>query len=165
MNMTTEMEVATKYQSHLPALLACIPATTGPVLELGVGYFSTPHLHAICGALGRFLVSVETDKDWRMHFAEKYCTPSHIFDHKLSTNKRWSVAFIDDSPGGQHRAEMFKTLIEVSDYVVVHDYHDENEEAISPLLPGLTAHVCRLVFPPTLIASKTKGIPPVLIGM
>ena len=56
--MTPEMETAVKWQSHLPALLACIAVTHGPVLELGVGHFSTPHLHALCGALTIFTLQI-----------------------------------------------------------------------------------------------------------
>lgn len=164
MTMTTEMEVATKYQSHLPALLACVASTVGPVLELGVGYFSTPQLHAICGASKRFLVSVESDAEWLKYFSDRYASVDHWFKSEKWSLLRYGVAFIDHSPGGENRAKAFKELIELSDYVVVHDYHDDNEAAIAPLLHDLTRYVCKLVFPPTLVASKTKEIPPVLIG-
>lgn len=163
--MTPEMEVATKYQSHLPALLACIVSTSGTVLELGVGHFSTPQLHALCGALGRRVISVESDSEWREHFRSRYEGITHWFKRDISMPGRWSVAFIDHSPGGENRAKAFKELIEFSDYVVVHDYHDENEEAIGPLLSGLKWHVCKSIFPPTLAASRTKDIPGVLLGM
>jgi len=39
--------------THLPALLACVSRTAGGVIELGVGHFSTPILHAVCEAAGR----------------------------------------------------------------------------------------------------------------
>jgi hypothetical protein len=166
MTLTPEMEVAVKYQSHLPALLACIAVTDGPVLELGVGHFSTPHLHALCGAMGRELVSVEPDEKWRVEFANKYTGPNHTFTSEwMHPHMRdWSVAFIDHSPGGANRAAAFKALIEECEFVVVHDAQKdaENFQAIEPMLAGLNWRLCTSIFPHTLVASKTKQIPAVL---
>jgi len=168
--MTPEMEVATKYQSHLPALLACIVSTTGPVLELGVGHFSTPHLHALCGALKRNLVSIERDKEWRDEFEKRYAGSGHAVVSEwvhLKNNGRWGVAFIDDSPGGASRASAFKSLISISDYVVMHDSQAdaENFQAVQPMLAGLNWHLCTSIFPHTLVASKTLKIPDVVKQM
>lgn len=163
--MTTEMEVATKYQSHLPALLACVASTSKGVIEIGVGYFSTPHLHAICGVTDKFLMSVEPDDEWRSYFESRYESRNHWFKNRLPSYGDWSVAFIDHSPGGPNRADAFKEFIELAEFVVVHDYHCDNEEAIGPMLSGLTFHVCKSIFPPTLVASKNREIPCVLLGM
>lgn len=170
--MTPEMETAIKYQSHLPALLACIAVTEGPVLELGVGHFSTPHLHALCGALGRLLISVESDPIWRDEFLLKYgSTTDHAITgaDTLATGNgwRWGVAFIDHSPGGANRAAAFKTLIECSEFVVMHDAQKEAEnfQAVEPMLEGLNWHLCTGIFPHTLVASKTRRIPEVLTKM
>lgn len=161
------------WSSHLPALLACIGATTGPVLELGVGHFSTPVLHAICGAQGRFLASWESDPEWRDAF-QHYSTWLHSFycfpyeritsPAPLSFNliRKWSVVLIDNSPGGKNRADCFAALLPVSDYVVVHDYERENYEHIAPLLskePTVRFHVTTTYQPPTLVASLTRTIP------
>lgn len=168
--MTPEMETAVKYQSHLPALLACVASSSGPVLELGVGYFSTPHLHALCGALGRLLVSVEPDEVWRAEFVARFgSTTNHAFSGQwINPSKvHWGVAFIDHSPGGANRAAAFKTLIEVTDFVVMHDAQKdaENFQAVEPLLAGVNWHLCISIFPHTLVASKTRQIPEVLKGM
>lgn len=172
--MTPEMETAVKWQSHLPALLACIAVTQGPVLELGVGFFSTPHLHALCGALERELISVEEDSEWRKPFLH-HATPMHVFssvyDNWLNLVElgaaHFGVGFIDHSPGGANRAKAFKALIEMCDFVVMHDAQkeDENFKAVEPMLEGLNWHLCTGVFPHTLIASKTREIPQVLKGM
>ena len=168
--MTPEMETATKYQSHLPALLACIASTTGPVLEVGVGHFSTPHLHALCGALKRNLVSMEWDKAWREEFEKRYANSGHTVVGEwvhLRNNGRWGVSFIDDSPGGANRAAKFKSLIPVSDYVVMHDAQKdaENFQAVELMLEGLNWHLCTAIFPHTLVASKTLQIPEVIKHM
>ena len=156
--------------SHLPALLTAIGSSNGPVLELGVGYFSTPALHAICGALKRRLMSVEQNAEWCERF--KYLeNPIHrIANHtneeffKLMGNYehlcKWGVAFIDHSPGGASRAEAFRILAPISSYVVVHDYHLENEEHIAPLLTGFkTVRVFNTQQPPTLVASLNYELP------
>lgn len=170
MIITPEMDVAVRYQSHLPALLACCAVTTGPVLELGCGHFSTPHLHALCGALKRLLVSVESDEEWRAEFITKYGNGfNHAFRSEVmdTGSVRWGVAFIDHSPGGANRAVAFRALIDVSEFVVVHDAQKdaENFQHIEPMLAGLNWHLCTSYFPHTLIASKTRQIPEVLIGM
>lgn len=168
MNIPPQMQTATEWGSHLPALLACIAVTDGPVLELGVGHFSTPHLHAICGAMDRFLVSVEADGEWWQEFHGRYSSSErHALIKENYPNWRWSVAFIDHSPGGANRANAFKQLIEVSDYVVMHDAQKdaENFQAVEPMLAGLNWHLCTGYFPHTLVCSKTKQIPAVLLGM
>lgn len=169
MTMTEEMKVATQWQSHLPALLACIALTDGPVLEIGVGHFSTPHLHALCGALGRLLVSVESNEVWRDEFVKKYgSTTEHAFTNWTNPAQGcWSVAFIDHSPGGANRAAVFKALIDVSEFVVVHDAQKdaENFQAIEPMLVGVNWHLCVGYWPHTLIASKARAIPEVLLSM
>lgn len=166
--MTPEMETAVRYQSHLPALLACIAATDGAVLELGVGHFSTPQLDALLYSRFRTLVSAEDNEEWFKQF-QKYHDPERhkvlFVDYKyaltLFSKEKWSVAFIDHSPGGENRAAAFKALIEVSEYVVMHDAQKdaENFQAVEPMLAGLNWHLCTDIFPHTLVASKTLQIP------
>lgn len=136
------------------------------MLELGIGHFSTPHLHVLCGATGRNLWSVEDNREWFDPFAAKYESPEHRFISlpypeaiAEASTRSWSVVFIDHSPGGENRAFAFKTFANISRFMVVHDYHLENEEAIKPLLEGMKYHVTRTYQPPTLIASKTREIP------
>lgn len=151
--------------SHLPALLACIGATKGPVLELGVGHFSTPALHALCGAMKRSLISIESNDEWLVQFKPQYSSKQHRLyksdgNHTDCTvQPHYGVAFIDHSPGGKNRAECFDMLIEHSDYVVVHDYEKDNEEAIAPLLTGIKHHITKTYPPPTLVASMKLPIP------
>ena len=166
MTLTPEMSVATQWQSHLPALLACIAVTGGDVLELGIGHFSTPHLHAFCLASGRVLVSVEPDASWLGEFKGRYGSQMHWFSDRIP-DKRFSVALVDHSPGGMNRADALRQLVEVCEFVVVHDAQKdaENFQAIEPMLEGLNWHLCTDYFPHTLVASKTRQIPEVLKGM
>lgn len=172
--MTPEMETAVRYQSHLPALLACIAATDGAVLELGVGHFSTPQLHALLYSRFRTLVSAEDNEEWFKQF-QKYHDPERhkviLVDYKEALPEfargRWGVAFIDHSPGGENRASAFKALIEVSDYVVMHDAQKdaENFQAVEHMLTGLNWHLCTDIFPHTLVASVTRQIPEAVTQM
>lgn len=144
--------------SHLPALLACVGASRGDVLEIGVGHFSTPALHCLCGGMDRALVSYEKDDKWRDMFKDALPGAKHAFVTELpqDKSKQYGVVFIDDSPGGENRANHFRNYIDRARFVVVHDYHHDNEEHISPLLAGLNTHVCKMYQPPTLVASRNS---------
>lgn len=156
--------------SHLPAVLACFASTVGPVLELGVGHCSTPALHALCLAADRPLTSVEQDETWFKMFQSKYEKKGHEFIHgeydkivPLLALTQWSVALIDNSPGGERRKKDFQALIRHSGFVVVHDYEKDNLEAIEPILDNMNRYVCNYYKPPTLVASLTMKIPTALI--
>ena len=59
-----------KYGTHMAALITAVANTTGAVLEMGCGDFSTPLLHAICSAEKRFLLSAEDNKQWTVFWKE-----------------------------------------------------------------------------------------------
>lgn len=164
------------WTSWLPALGYALGASTGPVLEIGVGHFSTPFLHEYCHAAGRALYSLETDRDWYLNFARydwmKSDRKHYVFHCPADLGSargvkgfsslmesrddpvRFGAALIDSSPGGEARLAPFLAFIDHSDFVVVHDYHRENEEAIAPHLHGVSYKVYRDYDPPTLLASK-----------
>lgn len=157
---------AMAWGSHMPLLLLALGATHGDVLEIGVGHFSTPHLHYLCAGWNRRLISVEQAKDWHDEFKAVFETRLHWFRHgeymdvlpglaKLP----WSVVFIDHSPGGKARSDVFELFIDQAEFVVVHDYHLENEDAIRPLLINTPHIVSTLYQPPTLLASRNQIIP------
>lgn len=154
--------------SHLPAIMACLAVTNGDVLEIGIGNFSTPILHAFCVSSGRDLISIEKSSDWYNKFTYLKHNHHDLFTDWISnTNdkKRYSVVFIDDSPGGENRATSFRTYIDQSEFVIVHDFWRENEEAIRPLLVGCLFHICRHQEPPTLVCSKSRTIPEGILAL
>jgi len=122
------------YGSHFPVLAAMVARTYGPVLELGIGHYSTPMLHLMCEGR-RKLVSVETDCSWLENFLWME-SPDHEFLHtpedeigamrELIHTKEsgpqpyWSVAFIDHKPG-EARADSIRYFGASARYVVVHD--------------------------------------------
>lgn len=161
--MTQETQL--QWGSHLPSLMWCLSTTVGNVIELGVGHFSTPVLHNFCEGQQRKLISLESDRAWFdsfSHYSSTYHQLYHVDywqDVPDYAKERWSVALIDNSPGGERRAQDFKSFLPTAMFVLVHDYERENEEAIAPLLAGCHHHVSRRYLPPTLIASKTREIP------
>ncbi len=133
--------------------------STGPVLEIGIGHFSTPFLHEYCLGAGRRLLSFEDNDEWMGEFKD-FDSATHelvVGSYDESTKKFDKIdvglTFIDNSPGGAARAKPFKRFLPISDFVVVHDYHRENEEAIKPLLEGVNYRIFSDYNPPTLLAS------------
>lgn len=157
---------ALAWGSHLPSLIAAISASSGNVLELGVGHFSTPAIHALCGQIKKKVVSVEDNSEWCDFFSKRYSSEFHEFINDsydqivpILSKRKWGVSFIDNSPGGERRKSDFLSLVNSSQFVVVHDFHMENSDAITPLLNGINFKICSEYMPPTLIASKSSQIP------
>lgn len=161
---TNKNEVA--WTSWMPALGYALGASTGPVLEIGSGHFSTPFLWNYCKGAKRLFESAENNLDWHAQFKHLDCKEGRIRDVtdynaflKVVTagfaynGAEIGVAFIDNSPGGEARSIPFKLLLPVCEFVVVHDYHRENEEAIKPSLEGVNYKIFNDYEPPTLLAS------------
>jgi hypothetical protein len=108
-----------------------IRMTSGPILELGCGNFSTPFLHWTCFPTKRRLVTYESDpryyKVFLAHIAgDKRNLQSDFHEVHLVSNwddadlsKPWSIAFVDHAPGGRRMIEVQRLLH--AEYVVAHD--------------------------------------------
>jgi len=165
--------------SHLPLTLACIATTEGPVLEIGVGFHSTPLLHSLLAGMQREFVSAESDPYWREVFEPIYALPrtipsgcattcydGHHFVEDTMANlemlatKHWSVVLVDDSPG-YPRCENVKLFLPVSDYVLVHDAQGEDiMEPMRPIIKDVPHQFMhKRYFPWTLALSLTRAIP------
>src|SRR3989344_9340099 len=112
-----------QYGTHLPALIKAINATNGPVLELGMGIFSTPYLHFACYP-NRKLVSYENAQnyaDWLNVFKSDN-HQIHLIDdwEKADLRGDWSVALIDHEHA-RRRKEEIKRLANTAEYIIVHD--------------------------------------------
>ena len=112
------------YGSHIPILVKLVSMTSGPIMELGVGFFSTPVLHWLCAPTKRKLVSYESNVSY-YEMAKNYITPWHdvrLIDNwdDLDLSERWNIIFIDHGPGIRRNTEMVR-VANVADYVIVHD--------------------------------------------
>lgn len=80
------------FATHMPLLLACLRHTTGPVLELGSGWFSTPLVAAF--ATNRLVRTVETNPEWY----DRIC---RVATYQPITRHRHQILFVpdyDDAP-------------------------------------------------------------------
>jgi len=111
--------------THLPALLAMVRQIEGPVLELGVGCYSTVLLHEVCK--GRLLVTAECSgqRQWMRKF-EYLETENHQFlvypgwDQCPLLDLDWGVVLVDQAArfGRKYTIERLANKAKV---IVVHD--------------------------------------------
>lgn len=112
------------HSTHIPVLLKVLPVTTGSVLELGVGTFSTTILHYICMNMNRMLVSLDNDIKY-VNSIIPYSTYMHRIEYiedwdQADILKPWSVVFIDHSPGSRRGVDAGR-LSQFAEYVICHD--------------------------------------------
>jgi hypothetical protein len=108
--------------SHLPVLMKLVPMTTGPILELGSGLYSTVYLHWACLPSRRPLVTYETHPEWWKNFTktfqEDFHTVSMVEDWStVDLSRPWSIAFVDCDG---NRSDVVRRILH-ADYVVCHD--------------------------------------------
>lgn len=126
------------YGSHLPILTKMMEMTHGPVLELGMGLYSTPLLHTLCELQNRPLSSFDNDPEW---FSEnkKWESKHHSVyllkewnelyaEYQYVLNQvHWSVAFIDHKPA-KRRKEECKRLAHNTNFLIIHDSEPESDK-------------------------------------
>jgi hypothetical protein len=131
--MATKMNVSGHYGTHLPCLIKAMEKTTGDVLELGMGIFSTPYLHYQCLLSDRKLVSYENYPSWANFFIKYgYSCPNHeiiiIDDYaKAKIDKPWDVVLIDQTPDSSRAIEI-RRLTELAKYIIIHDANPEKDK-------------------------------------
>jgi hypothetical protein len=118
-----------RYGDHLPVLMRALSITTGPVVELGSGFFSTPVLHWACYPKRRWLCTYENDPVC-FNAVTMYGSRDHLVklvtdwdDVDLSTP--WSVAFVDHEPGVRRIVDVLR--LKHAEYIVCHDTEDRRE--------------------------------------
>lgn len=118
------------YYTHAPILAAAMTITKGPVLELGSGLGSTLMLHGLCGAMGRKLVTLESDEAWMSKFMNlgrtwhRFRFVNDFFDLP-EYRQEWGLAFVDHGIAGDMQAALIRgySITELQDVpvLVVHD--------------------------------------------
>lgn len=122
------------YGANLIPLLMSALITTGDLLELGVGMFSTPLLHKVAFDFNRKLVSVDTDYEWLQRFILYNKTQSHKIywlqneDAALPVpaEKKWGIVLVDQLY--RLRARNVIKYANFSEIVVVHDTEKIREQ-------------------------------------
>lgn len=122
------MRMSKERGSYLPVLIRLVQQTNGPILELGMGYCSSPYLHWACYP-SRPLTSYENNPqyyDFGKTWSDKFHAVHCITDwDAIDIAGRWSVALVDHSPSGR-RADELRRLVDC-DYVIVHDTENKND--------------------------------------
>jgi hypothetical protein len=135
------VKLSPRYGSHLPVLLQALARTSGRVLELGMGAYSTPLLHAVCALEQRHLFSLESDRavyEWGRQYLGDFHTLIEVRDWDRAPLEQldWDVALIDHNPPTRRAADI-RRLAERTQYLVVHDsngrYKEYGYAAIWPL--------------------------------
>ena len=127
------------YATHLGPLIACMNKSTGDVLELGMGLFSTPYLHYACTVDKRNLLSLENDRGWYKQFNHSdfmqflYPNDYHklefvdIYEDSPLIDKEWDVVLVDQTPD-LSRKETVKKLANKAKYIIIHDSNEQHEK-------------------------------------
>ncbi|MHC4620779.1 MAG: hypothetical protein ACYTEQ_23790 [Planctomycetota bacterium] len=122
------MRIGKSRGSYLPVLSKLVSMTDGPILELGVGFCSTPFLHWACYPTRRELISVENNpeyfrfaKSWKDDFHKVHCIDDY---DKLDLSRDFTIAFIDHSPGPRRGIEADR--LRHANYLVIHDSENAN---------------------------------------
>ena len=118
--------------SHLPVLMRVVPITTGPVLELGCGIYSTHYLHWACYSSQRRLLTCENNPEY-FDYIDQFSSESHEIKKvtgpwsEVDLSEPWSVAFVDHAPDDQ-RWQVIARLTH-AEYVVAHDAEGRSDRA------------------------------------
>jgi hypothetical protein len=113
------------WSNHRALLWPALEATSGDVVEMGLGGGSTPFLHAYCASRGRKLWSYDNNPEWVTKFVE-YQTE----DHKLICVSNWdavseahpdpAVVLVDHAPGERRYVDI-ERFAQRAEIIVVHD--------------------------------------------
>lgn len=123
-----------KWASHMPVLIKALEVTEGPVLELGMGPFSTPLLHVLCEVSGRKLVSYESDPyyyerhtDFRNDMHEINFVEMDGWAKTNIDQMKWGLVFVDQHPSESRGPEAGR-MANFATVVVIHDSQPESDK-------------------------------------
>lgn len=101
----------------------------GPVLEMGMGLYSTPLLDLMCRQEKRRLVSYDNNplwfkenEIWKSDFHELYFVTD--WDQADIEHTHWSVALIDHKPSARRKDDV-RRIMNNADYILIHDSEPE----------------------------------------
>jgi hypothetical protein len=170
-----------------PLAISCMH-TTGSVLELGCGLYSTLLLHTICGKQGRRLHTVDHTLSWLKKFMHLE-TPLHTFEHlkcgslnvtiyefmyrlspkwtkrideswdQVGKGERWGLVFLDQLPLSR-RIKDVKRLRQSADVFVIHNTNMLGNwlSEFWPYLNTFKFTYIFPVFPATAVCSDTMDV-------
>jgi len=141
----TDVDRERMYSTHFRALIIAVLQTEGPILECGVGIYSTPVLEALAQTTGRQLVHVEHDSGWAKQIKPQgkliRIPTANVFDTSpLKLNEKWGVVFLDQGPTGTERWPWAIAALPITSLVVLHDA-EKGSESIYQYRTRILPHV------------------------
>lgn len=113
------------WDNHRHLLWLALEATTGDVVEMGMGQGSTPFLHQYCKDAGRKLFSYDNNLEWSSNF-ESYAWTGHSITHLVDwdtvsvKHPTPSVVLIDHAPGERRKIDI-PLFADKAKIIVCHD--------------------------------------------
>lgn len=129
------------WSSHIEALAWAVARTTGPVVEMGAGYYSTPLLHGLCEAQGRELWTFEQDPEWMAKVRDTWESDTHHFNKDFPENFKPGLMFVDDASAWR-AGNILWAKDHGAELVVCHD----TEPAGREVYPGMQEALDGFVF-------------------
>lgn len=157
-----------------PLLTACLN-TKGPIIEFGMGEYSTPLLHTIGESQCRDIISTDTSKEWIYNFSNMgskyhklYYVPVYeddfeknpkpeMWDTVGSQFEYYGVVFIDHRPGERRRVEIEKYKNK-ADILVVHDTGQKDYQYENVLNKFKFRYDCKRYTPYTTLVSNKMDV-------
>lgn len=113
------------WNNHRALLWEALEATTGNIVEMGIGEGSTKALHIYCDDNERFLYSYENNEHWFDQFKD-YEAGHHSldliqnWDEVFNNHDNVGVLFVDHAPGERRHEDVIK-FKDKAKIIVIHD--------------------------------------------
>jgi hypothetical protein len=151
-----------RFSSHLSLLIRALTLSDGPVLELGMGMFSTPVLHWMCFPRRR-LLSFESDRRYfekLRGFADPWFHEIYLAEDwdAIPIEQPWDVVLVDHN-AGRRRVELPR--VRAAKFVVIHDTDAGRPERVYQMSAVIAQYyryayqLCVPGAPSTTVASNT----------
>lgn len=115
------------YYTHKNALIAALERTSGNVLELGVGYGSTPIILSYCRD-ERYSLSLETEQSWIDEINGSFIEPVNIklFSDEIENviKEKWDLVFVDFGHNFIERLKVAERLRKNTNVFIIHDSNE-----------------------------------------
>lgn len=112
------------FSTHQQLLVKYLLRSTGPILELGCGGYSTKIIHEFAAAQGRHATTIDTDQEWISQFLPLQSSFHDVLHvpswEDWTPGEMYGLAFIDHAPGERREIDI-RRLIGRVEYFVLHD--------------------------------------------
>jgi hypothetical protein len=118
------------WTTHMGVLVKVLLISSGDVVELGAGPFSTPLLHWVCKSMNRRLITYENNPEF-YNYARQFRSRLH----RIVFVKNWDevdasthrgLVFIDHAPATRRGTDVIR-FKDSADYIVMHDTNSEKD--------------------------------------